>query len=674
MICKNGINKYLFFLILGISIINAGAIEKKTPVFFYSDTSTEIYHWEALLSQPKDSLKIFSKEAAINGEYGLSLSKEIEGTATLFSEMPFLTEFWLRYYIRVDRNSEKKLHSIFFMPILSLNFFEKLQSDQPASTIETIWFTTEKSNIFKLQCRLRPTADSAKNLLFDTPIITQRAYCIEKQVKFIGKDSIGLTFYLDGKEMWRTGCRYPYKKSFIGSKIWADYGSWHYGEIKIDFDDIVFSTSRLFPKPIRPIAKRALINGFVATVGCSTEIDKYFLTDIKSARFILHNQSNVYRPIYDITILDPRQINNFTLPFELDSGKYFYKTAIKNKFNNWSDYSDISEFTVNIQRELPIRIGVPFVTMKGHKSPISHIGHEQWYDLHIPFTNSIPATSKGGFTGYLIAWLHHESYTEGNITNKGGVFLPDKNYVFNISSKTLLTQEEIAVFEKVNVGSSKSTKISLNNFNGLYTSLQEGLPKIDTVNNEIIIRFKLLKEATLGNWFIAAVFNLYKKNDYNGQTSNLTTAKIVVENKIGSLRPKIVFITLASILAIIAIIFIVKRKIYRDLEISKPVIDNQLTSYIESHITEKITTQSAIKALGLTENYFRRMLKEYNIKLFPEFVNRLKIEKAKQLLATTEKNISQIGFYLGYDNINYFIKTFKKIVGCTPGEYRNNLK
>ena len=46
------------------------------------------------------------------------------------------------------------------------------------------------------------------------------------------------------------------------------------------------------------------------------------------------------------------------------------------------------------------------------------------------------------------------------------------------------------------------------------------------------------------------------------------------------------------------------------------------------------------------------------------------MEQAKEWLETTDMSISDIGYTLGFNETGYFIKTFKKNIGMTPGMYR----
>ena len=53
-----------------------------------------------------------------------------------------------------------------------------------------------------------------------------------------------------------------------------------------------------------------------------------------------------------------------------------------------------------------------------------------------------------------------------------------------------------------------------------------------------------------------------------------------------------------------------------------------------------------------------------------QYVTREKMKKAAELLISTNKSIGDIGLCLGFSNFAHFSKMFKKIMGCTPKEYR----
>lgn len=89
---------------------------------------------------------------------------------------------------------------------------------------------------------------------------------------------------------------------------------------------------------------------------------------------------------------------------------------------------------------------------------------------------------------------------------------------------------------------------------------------------------------------------------------------------------------------------------------------------------KKVGLEHAAKAVGLSPKYLSRIFRQETGKGFSDYKSEVKIEKAKEWLSTTGYNVNQISDKLGYQNVESFIKTFKKYTGATPSEYRKNAK
>lgn len=74
--------------------------------------------------------------------------------------------------------------------------------------------------------------------------------------------------------------------------------------------------------------------------------------------------------------------------------------------------------------------------------------------------------------------------------------------------------------------------------------------------------------------------------------------------------------------------------------------------------------------LGISEEHFCRIFKEYTGFRPFEYMNLLKIQKAKDLLKTTKLPIGEISESLGFDSHSYFSMIFKRYTGMTPTEYK----
>ncbi|NOU66035.1 helix-turn-helix domain-containing protein [Paenibacillus sp. LMG 31461] len=96
----------------------------------------------------------------------------------------------------------------------------------------------------------------------------------------------------------------------------------------------------------------------------------------------------------------------------------------------------------------------------------------------------------------------------------------------------------------------------------------------------------------------------------------------------------------------------------------------QTISHMEKHFAESICLEEMAELAHMSPTYFSSVFKLVKGMGFSDFLNYLRILNATQLLAETEKSITEIVFESGYNNVAHFNKTFKKLVGITPTEYR----
>jgi two-component system, response regulator YesN len=97
--------------------------------------------------------------------------------------------------------------------------------------------------------------------------------------------------------------------------------------------------------------------------------------------------------------------------------------------------------------------------------------------------------------------------------------------------------------------------------------------------------------------------------------------------------------------------------------------------YVQTHLGEKISLTEVAAHLHLNASYFSRMYKKETGEGFVEYVTRLKMEKAIELLDQSIKSVEQIAFELGFESKSYFLKTFKRFYGLSPKslKYKNRL-
>lgn len=96
----------------------------------------------------------------------------------------------------------------------------------------------------------------------------------------------------------------------------------------------------------------------------------------------------------------------------------------------------------------------------------------------------------------------------------------------------------------------------------------------------------------------------------------------------------------------------------------------KVIQFIEMNYTQDISLQQAADHVSMSPNYLSNLFKkELNVS-FVEYINRFRIEKAKELLLNTNLKIYEIAVSVGIRDEGYFSRLFKKITSMRPYEYR----
>ncbi|MGN0299466.1 MAG: response regulator [Lachnospiraceae bacterium] len=100
------------------------------------------------------------------------------------------------------------------------------------------------------------------------------------------------------------------------------------------------------------------------------------------------------------------------------------------------------------------------------------------------------------------------------------------------------------------------------------------------------------------------------------------------------------------------------------------VVD-QIKEFVELHYQEPITLNSvAQEHFFMNASYVSRIFKESTGMAFSKYLTEVRMSHAKDLLKNTGFRVNDIAGYVGYNDVSYFIQTFKKITGMTPEQYR----
>lgn len=93
--------------------------------------------------------------------------------------------------------------------------------------------------------------------------------------------------------------------------------------------------------------------------------------------------------------------------------------------------------------------------------------------------------------------------------------------------------------------------------------------------------------------------------------------------------------------------------------------------YLRDHLAQPFDSRHMESELHYHFDYISRCLRQYTGMSPLQYLHRLQVERARTLLATTNLSIQEIGEQVGQPNGNYFIRLFRKHLGCPPGQYRS---
>lgn len=95
----------------------------------------------------------------------------------------------------------------------------------------------------------------------------------------------------------------------------------------------------------------------------------------------------------------------------------------------------------------------------------------------------------------------------------------------------------------------------------------------------------------------------------------------------------------------------------------------EIIEYVENHISEPISLKTLSHQFGISHAYLGQMFrKETGIK-FNDYMNSMRVERAKLMLRGRQVTINSVATELGYSNPDYFYKVFKKLTGISASEY-----
>ena len=101
---------------------------------------------------------------------------------------------------------------------------------------------------------------------------------------------------------------------------------------------------------------------------------------------------------------------------------------------------------------------------------------------------------------------------------------------------------------------------------------------------------------------------------------------------------------------------------------------NMVDKYIDAHLDHSFSVHEMAKSCGYNQDYLYRVIKKQTGLSAIKYINLMKFEKALFLIQNTEQTLSEIGFSLGFENLQYFSRFFKQHGGIAPSEYISKVR
>ena len=95
-----------------------------------------------------------------------------------------------------------------------------------------------------------------------------------------------------------------------------------------------------------------------------------------------------------------------------------------------------------------------------------------------------------------------------------------------------------------------------------------------------------------------------------------------------------------------------------------------VVDYLTPHLNESFTIQSLSEMAQVSQTSFRRLFKAHTGKLPSDYIRELRMTSAARMLLTSDREIAEIGYQVGFSDANYFSRTFRQVFGVSPHQYR----
>ncbi|MBL8027050.1 MAG: helix-turn-helix transcriptional regulator [Fibrobacteres bacterium] len=502
----------------------------------------------------------------------------------------------------------------------------------------------------------------------EATVETDSTYVLEAEFRRIGEDSLKVIPRVNGQMLSSLSIRLFAKPEFVdpinvleSDTIFSRF---------IVLSDIKTSKDMFVPVPPTPRGKSEKADTVSLTLRCESVKSSYAGEYVIATDWSIcpYNNRDVsfFREIVD----SPANLDSLMVYFPFDSGDYLWKARYKNNYGVWSSWSDFRKFSISHKR-MPTTevVSIDFVDTLHKKVEFLESG--KWYTGVVKLKTAVPWKN----FGYCLISFSRPDYPYGNQGNKLGRFYAGCNVIFNLS----FIRNESGYFsyfpyEKNVEGSYRSEMIKPDS-TGLYIDNRKGAISIDTNSSQFIFRFRIPEKSPAGLWNVKSYCvtsppgNRLNRNErYSGLFRSSVEFKTATESRYS--KKKLVIFTVIFIFAVV-LVWVWKSRKKVVVSSPAPAVNNRLLDYLRENLhRDDLSRDVIIKEMKITRHQFYQLLSLEGDKKLPDIINEYRINRARELLLTTNKSIFEIALDCGFSDAGYFIKIFKSFEKLTPAEFR----
>lgn len=117
---------------------------------------------------------------------------------------------------------------------------------------------------------------------------------------------------------------------------------------------------------------------------------------------------------------------------------------------------------------------------------------------------------------------------------------------------------------------------------------------------------------------------------------------------------------------------IANQMMLQDAEVEPPMI-RRAKAYIAGHHSDPISLDEIANAMHVSTFYFCKMFKKATGLTFTDYLSRVRVEKAKNLLLNPHLRVSEIAYAVGFQSLTHFNRVFRELTGESPTQFRQKL-